>query len=297
MQPLFFRGIFLVGLTIGGVAFGQEKTLTFIENPKNFTHFFGLAIEHAHYNYREPDVYQSFVDEEDRRSGAHWMTLKGNLWGGSAFYSLTWKDILFIQPEVRLLYGENQYNRGQKNKILGKTKHAIPSLIFEPRLIVGGHLPSYKNITLSPYSGISYRFKSDDSEDVMTSHGRNLGFYRKSHYVYVPLGASADYALNEKCSFSLKGEYDWIVKAWHIDRSMGDPTVKFKQLNGYGLKGEFSISYLYDKVKFSLTPYVNYWNIRNSKRKYFIMPDGNRASSREPYNITWETGIKLGVAF
>jgi hypothetical protein len=38
-----------------------------------------------------------------------------------------------------------------------------------------------KNIMLSPYSGIGYRFKSDESEEVKCNDGDILGFYRKSN--------------------------------------------------------------------------------------------------------------------
>ena len=105
------------------------------------------------------------------------------------------------------------------------------------------------------------------------------------------LGGAVDYTLNDTWSVSFKGEYDWIVKAWHYSRNrnfIGHESNTFKQPNGYGLKGEASISYLYNKVKFSVSPYLNYWNIRNSK-----YDDG----AREPYNITWESGIKLGITF
>lgn len=252
------------------------------------THTFSLGLEQAWYQYVEPDVYQRMPYNT---YGARWMNLKGNLWGFSASYRLTWQEKLFVQPEFRILYGKHQYNWGQKKNIVSKTQHKIPSLLYEPRLIVGGHIPLMsKNVTLSPYIGIGYRFKSDDSEDVKTSRtGGNLGFYRKSNYVYVPLGASVDYAFDNTWSVSLKGEYDWIVKAWHYSRVPTERPTTFKQPNGYGLKGEVSVSYLYKKVKFSVSPYLNYWNIRNS-----IRPEGR---GREPYNVTFESGIKLGVAF
>ena len=258
---------------------------------QELTHTFSLGLEQARYFYKEPDVYQSYINEEDRQAGARWMNLKGNLWGASASYRLTWKEMFFVQPELRILYGKHQYNWGQKKKIVSKTNHKIPSLLYESRLIVGGNMSFMnKNMTLSPYTGIGYRFKSDDSEEVRTSRtGRNLGFYRKSNYVYVPLGASVDYALDNTWSVSLKGEYDWIVKAWHYSRRPETPTNVYKQPNGYGLKGEVSVSYLYKKVKFSVSPYINYWNVRNS-----IRPEGR---GREPYNITLESGIKLGVTF
>jgi hypothetical protein len=259
----------------------------------DYKHLFYIGFYCAHYNYREPDVMQ---DVDYNLYGARWAKDVGDMWGGSAFYRLTYKQNLFFQPELSLLYGKNQYNWGQKKRIVSKTNHSIPSLIFEPRLTIGWNFSVHKSVTVSPYSGIGYRFKSDDSDDVKCNDGDKLGFYRKSNYVYMPLGTSVEYVLTDNWSISLKGEYDWIVKAWHIDRSMGDPTLSFKQPNGYGLKSEASVEYLHNKVKFYLTPYINYWNIRNSKREYF-MHDGYKSSSREPYNITWETGLKLGVSF
>jgi len=259
------------------------------ENKQEFSHTFSFGLEQARYRYVEPDVYQRMPYNT---YGARWMNLKGNLWGAYTSYRLTWQEKLFIQPEFRILYGKHQYNWGQKKKIVSKTNHKIPSLLHESRLIVGGNISFMnKNMTLSPYTGIGYRFKSDDSEEVKTSRtGENLGFYRKSNYVYVPLGASAEYKIDDTWSVSLKGEYDWIVKAWHYTRNKTIPKpVTDKQPNGYGLKGEGSLSYFYNKIKFSVSPYLNYWNIRNSKRS----PDGGM----EPYNITWESGIKLGVTF
>ncbi len=258
------------------------------ENRKEFSNAFSLGLEQAWYRYVEPDVYQMMPYNT---YGARWMNLKGNLWGAYASYRFTWQDKVFVQPEVRILYGKHQYNWGQKKKIVSKTKHKIPSLLHESRLIVGGNVfLMNKNMTLSPYTGIGYRFKSDDSEEVRTSRtGENLGFYRKSNYVYVPFGASAEYILDNTWSVSLKGEYDWIVKAWHYSRTKISEGYNFKQPNGYGLKGEASISYLYKKVKFSVSPYLNYWNIRNSK----YSPRGRS----EPYNVTFESGVRLGVTF
>lgn len=274
-------------LMIVGLVGLWTTTANVNQETKDYNHLFYMGFSYAHYNYREPDVMQ---DVDYNLYGARWAQWKGNTWGWSAFYRLTWQDKAFIQPEMTLLYGKHQYNWGQKKRIVSKTNHSIPSLIFEPRLTLGWNFPVHKSITVSPYSGIGYRFKSDDSDDVKTSRtGRNLGFYRKSNYVYVPLGAFTEYLLNDTWSVSLKGEYDWIFKAWHYSRMPTERPTTFKQPNGYGLKGEVSVGYLYNKVKVSLTPYINYWNIRNS-----IRPEGR---GREPYNITWETGLKLGVSF
>lgn len=266
------------------------------ETPPSFSHEFSLGVEYMRYFYKEPNATQDrYVPEY----GAVWMNDTGNLYGLNGSYRLTWKGILFIQPEGRILYGKHDYRTGRKEKVNGKTKNKIPVLVYEPRIIVGGKIPVINKLILSPYTGIGYRFKSDDSEKVkyidlrpnIRRSPKVLGYYRKSNYVYIPLGGCVDYALNDTWSVSFKGEYDWIVKAWHYTRNstiMTKPSTN-KQPNGYGLKGEASISYLYNKVKFSVSPYLNYWNIRNSKRS----SDGGR----EPYNITWESGIKLGVTF
>ena len=257
------------------------------ESGQEFSHTFSLGLEQARYYYVEPDVYQMMPYNT---YGARWMNLKGNLWGASASYRLTWRENLFVQPEFRILYGKHRYNNGQKKKITYKTKHEIPSLLYEPRLIVGGYVPVMSKVTISPYTGIGYRFKSDDGEEVkICNDPRNLGFYRKSNYVYVPFGASAEYTLNDTWSVSLKGEYDWMVKAWHYSRRLTSTPRTYSQPNGYGLKGEASVFYLYKKVKFSISPYLNYWNIRNSKEK-----DGG---AMEPYNVTFESGMRLGVSF
>jgi hypothetical protein len=288
-QSLFLTVLMgaLSALFICGNSSKAENDQKKKESWQEFSHTFSLGLEQARYHYVEPDVYQSMPYNT---YGARWMNLKGNLWGAYASYRLTWKEKLFVQPEFRILYGKHQYNRGQKNNIANKTRHQIPSVLHETRLVVGGHIPLMnKNITLSPHTGIGYRFKSDESESVRTIQGHNLGFYRKSNYVYVPLGVSAEYTLDDTWSASLKGEYDWMVKAWHYSRVSTGRSTTFKQPNGYGLKGEASISYLYNKVKFSVSPYLNYWNIRNS-----IRPEGR---GREPYNITWESGMRLGVTF
>jgi hypothetical protein len=285
----------LIGFTIN--TFADDRKV----DPSTITHSYSFSIEAMRYFYKEPNITQNkFVPEY----GAVWMTDTGNLYGFNGSYRITWKDTLFIQPEGRFLQGKNSYRTGRKDKINGKTKNKIDVVLYEPRLIAGGIIPLTKKISLSPYTGIGYRFKSDDGEEVkyidlrpnIRRSPKMLGCYRKSNYVYVPLGASAEYVINDSWSLSLKSEYDWIVKAWQYTRRTPntDPSgkgysINYKQPNGYGLKGEMSVSYLYNKVKFYLTPYVNYWNIRNS-----IRPEGR---GREPYNITWETGLKLGISF
>jgi hypothetical protein len=262
------------------------------EIDSSFKHDFSLGIEVMKYFYKEPNIRQ---DVYSRQLGAVWMDNNGYLFGFNGSYRLTLQDKIFVQPEGRILYGKSNYRTGRKEKVWSTTKREEPTLLYETRLLTGGVIPLIYKLTLSPYTGIGYRFKNDDSEKLRTSRGNLLGYYRKSNYVYVPLGAYIDYVINDTWSVSLKGEYDWMIKGWQYTRSMKlyKPLTN-KQSNGYGLKGEVSISYLYKKVQFSVSPYINYWNIRNSKVVTMPYPYGG---AREPYNITWESGVRLEVAF
>ena len=256
-----------------------------------FKHDFSLGIEAMKYFYKEPNIFQ---DDLARQLGAAWMNHKGYLFGIHGSYRLTWQDKLFVQPEGRILYGKHDYKTGRKKKVNSKTKKEDPALLYETRFLAGGKIPLGNKLTLSPYTGIGYRFKSDDGEKTRTSMGNMLS-YRKSNYVYVPFGSYIDYAINDAWAVSIKGEYDWIVKGWQYTRSTRLPRpVTNKQPNGYGLKGEVSVSYIYKKIKFSISPYINYWNIRNSKVVTMSYP---YSGASEPYNITWESGVRLGVRF
>lgn len=256
------------------------------ETVSSFKHDFSLGVEAMKYFYKEPNIRQ---DATSLRLGAVWMDHTGYLFGFNGSYRLTWQDKLFVQLEGRILYGKHDYRTGVKEKVRSVAKKYAPILLHETRFLAGGEIPLINKLVLSPYTGIGYRFKSDNGEKVKTSLGNTLA-YRKSNYIYIPFGAYVDYIINDAWGGSLKGEYDWMIKGWQYTRSTRilPKPVTNKQPNGYGLKGEVSVSYLYKKLKFSVSPYINYWNIRNSNRVN---------GAREPYNVTFESGMRLGVSF
>ncbi|GAO98378.1 hypothetical protein Cva_01032 [Caedimonas varicaedens] len=173
------------------------------ETPSAFRYEFSLGIEAIRYFYKEPDIFQNELVPE---YGAQWMNNTGNLYGLNGSYRLTWKETLFIQPEGRFLWGKHAYRTGRKEEVTQKTKKEIVALIYEPRLVAGIKIPVMHRLILSPYTGIGYRFKSDDSEETKTDDNDILGYYRKSNYVYIPLGGYVDYALNDTWSVSLSKE-------------------------------------------------------------------------------------------
>ena len=255
-------------------------------------HDFTLSGEVQDYRYKELDVYQ--ISEEQKL----WMDLKGILFGIHGSYRLTYREKVFIQPEGRILLGREAYRCGGKHGVDIKADRNAPNFIAEPRLLVGGNIAASQSLTVSPYTGIGYRLKIDDSEKTIlrskypVSDGHISGWYRKSNYVYVPLGAEVRYQVCDVWSVSARGEYDYLIKGWQYSRSekhvQPNPTVTYEQKGTHGWKGEISIGYQLDKMKLSLTPYCYYWHIGNSNRKY---------RTREPYNRTIETGLRFGVSF
>ena len=265
--------------------------LAWAETPKNWQNDFTLSAEVQDYRYKEPDLPQ------ENNGNKIWMDSKGILFGIHGSYRLTYQNRFFVQPEGRLLMGREAYRTGNNRGINGRTQRDDHNLIAEPRLLAGGNITLSTSLTLSPYAGIGYRLKIDDSEKTIYSSknpyfdGHVLGFYRKSNYVYIPLGAEVRYQVCDVWSVSARGEYDYLLKGWQYTRSekkvISHPTVTNKQKGTHGLKGEISIGYQLDKVKLSLTPYCYYWHIGNSQWK----------NGREPYNRTIETGLRFGVSF
>lgn len=251
--------------------------------PKDFNHQFNLGLEVQHYHYKEPRL--NYIEGD----GWEWMEQKAWMGGVNSSYRLTWKDQLFVQPETRILWGKENYKTGDGDKYRAGLKHKVPDLIFEPRLIAGGHINFAERWIVSPYSGIGYRLKIDDGEKGKFEDDHTLA-YRKSNYVYVPLGAYVDCKISDIWSVSAKGEYDYFIKGWQYQRNRNDFLHRFKQTSGYGLKGELSVSYAYnDRLSISLTPYIHYWNIKDSNL--------DRYEWQEPHNITVESGLRLGINF
>ena len=88
------------------------------------------------------------------------------------------------------------------------------------------------------------------------------------------------------------------------DRHSGQPTrvarsLKHKQTKGYGLRSELLLEKTFDKYIFSIGPYVNYWNIKNSDKNFVICQHCGRSHhyNYEPKNTTYETGVKIKFTF
>ncbi len=244
-------------------------------------HQFSLGLEFFHYKYREPGV----------------MEYKGFLYGANAAYNYTFSDNFFLQPDLRFSYGRLHY----KSNETGSDK-SIPSWLFETRFIFGKRFELASTTELDPYLGFGYRYKTDNSDGKKTTTG-HLGYRRKSHYLYLPLGVTLHQQINCDWSFSPTAEFDWFL--YGLQQSYlttPSKTINNTQKRGYGLKGDLMLTKKFAKSSLSFGPFINYWNIRDSKSVNFVATNGvgeivGRGKIIEPHNKTIEAGIKLIYTF
>lgn len=283
------------------------------QKKKDFTHDFIVGLESFKYHYGEatPNM-------------PNFMQLNGMMYGMNGAYQLTYKDTVFIRPEVRWAYGHTDYTNGKKGTDYELDQ--IPSMIFEPRLIMGSLLKATEQLTIAPYSGVGWRYKRDDSVDIITKNNFP-GVNRINKSWYIPLGARFQYDVNDRWNLHGFLEYDWFVSGrqstyrkdhirlarvhggGHVPyRTTYIPsTPVYKQNNGWGAKAEVLIGYRFDKVGIAFGPYIHYWHIQKSSvmpvaTRIELLDNGNvfnnpPSDSNEPNNVTKEIGLKVNFYF
>lgn len=149
---------------------------------------------------------------------------------------------------------------------------------------------------MHPFIGLGFRYKEDDSTGETTTTGHN-GCLRKSNYYYVPVGLSIHYNLQQGWGLYISGEYDIFLEGKQVTYGAFE-RLKHNQSKGYGLRSEILLEKTFDNYIFSIGPYVNYWNIKDSAEvPIFCRLCGVNHYSKEPKNTTHETGIKIKFTF
>ena len=294
----------------------KALTLTFLftcvaqaeppQNKKDLTHEFTVGLESLRYHYGEsiPNT-------------LNLMQLNGTHFGISAAYQMTYKDV-FVRPELRWVYGHTDYTNGRKGSESERDK--IPSMIIEPRLLVGIPLKATSNMTIAPYSGIGWRYKRDDCVDDINKFSGWSGWNRINKSWYIPLGARLQYDLNDRWDLRVFLEYDWFIRGrqstYHREQIFPNyrmeyipATIVYKQKEGWGAKAEMLVGYRFDKVAVAFGPFINFWHIQKSSfapittRVKFSRAlggrshDGHDPNSYEPNNTTKEIGLKVNFYF
>ncbi len=182
----------------------------------------------------------------------------------------------FTRAEGRVAGGPVDYKgSGNSNK--------EPDYLGELR-ITGGWDWIGDDVAISPIVGVGYRILRNDGRGQTTTGA--WGYQRQSQYLFLPIGLQPRIRLSNGDQIRANLEYDYLLKGWqdsHLEVG-GLSNVRNSQYHGLGLRGEL----LYSRDRWSLGPFVNYWNIQDSKMKYLSWGSG-----LEPQNQTLEIGLQL----
>jgi hypothetical protein len=224
---------------------------------------------------------------EEEVSGAFFMSNTGYKHGISLSGTKTLEDNYYIIGDIRYATGDVEYKSASGTG-------DVSDDVAEGRLIVGNEA-IVDNYLLSSYIGIGYRRLDNDLRDLGSG-----GYRRTSQYLYVPIGVTHRFIVDNSSRVSTSIEYDYFIKgdqkSYLSDVSpayaavFGDPDNK--QNKGYGIR----LNTAYEMKHWSLGAFLNYWKIGDSERNYYT--DGVFIYSvEEPKNVTTELGMQLKYRF
>ena len=148
---------------------------------------------------------------------------------------------------------------------------------------------------LSPYTGLGYRYLSNDARGITTTGA--AGYRRESNYLYLPIGVTHRVALDELARLVTEVEYDHLLMGKQFSRlsdaGLGYGDVTNNQSSGYGLK----LSSRYEKDNWAIGPYAHYWSIGQSDTELVYRNGALYGFGWEPKNNTVEFGLKASQKF
>ncbi len=251
-----------------------------------------LGGELSYFRYKEPNV----------------MNDEGVMQSIYGFYAYRpRKEDLFYTDVVNLVKADGRYGWGQVDYEAenGATIDNIDDWSAELRGILGKEYIT-DPYQIAIYSGFGYRYLNDDTSG-KTSTVRNTTYYgyqRESNYYYIPIGFELSGEADPQWSFTVSGEYDWLVyglQKSHLSDgnrflSTKNDDAENPQHNGFGLRGSIKLTKESAKTNLILEPFFRYWSIEDSDVVSAFV-DGATGNFVEPKNNTIEAGLNLGVQF
>lgn len=224
---------------------------------------------------------------EEEVNGAFFMSNTGKKYGLSATATKVINGDYYCKIDGRYATGDVEYESASG-------KGDVSDKVYEVRLLAGKEA-IVENYLLSSYTGLGYRRLDNDLRDLGSG-----GYRRTSQYVYLPIGVTHRFLVNDSSRISSSIEYDYFLKgeqkSYLSDISpvyatlFGDQTNK--QKHGYGLK----FSSAYEQKYWSIGAFLNYWHIGDSEVNQYIYPPFVY-SFIEPKNETKEIGLELKLRF
>ena len=268
LNPLALMLIF-----ISSASYAQDSSITIATQTGNTL---GLTV--SGYQYKEPSL--------DVTINA---PLVGVDYTGTYAFGNDW----FVKGDARYAYGSAKYTGSG-------TQSNIPYSYYDLRGLFGYDFKFAElgGFVLAPYTGIGYRYLFDNQAG-QTSSGANA-YQRSSTYVYLPIGVTHRMKINDVHKLETNFEYDYLIQGTQVSHlSQASPyyyDVTNQQFRGYGLR----LSSMYQFAEWSVGPYINYWNIKDSNYVSQSKTFGSYKQTSvwyEPANNTIEAGIKVAYSF
>ncbi|MDD5729817.1 MAG: hypothetical protein PHN57_01620 [Candidatus Omnitrophica bacterium] len=283
-----FSILFITLIFVSGISAANAKTIKTTD--KSGKNVWEIGTELAYFNYKEPNI----------------MKNTGLLYGITGSYAR--RDKLVLKAEGRFDFGQLDY----KSVNTGTAKNE-DTFLLEGRGLLGydfscaGYNSLFEGLTLTPFTGIGYRYLNNDSSGKITTTG-HAGYDRESNYVYSPLGIEVLLPLGKKAvdqtgswALGASAEYDhfwWGRQISHlsdVDPNFSD--VKNTQKKGYGLRGSVSLRRTGGKFNFIIEPFIRYWSIKQSNQSNIFFGGTIWGFGWEPKNNSTEAGCRFALEF
>jgi hypothetical protein len=239
-----------------------------------------LGISVSSYSYEEPSL---------------GMSNKGDKFGVNHLGAKTLNGEWFIKDDVRFAYGSVDY-------VGSGYQPSTPDWYLDARGLIGLDIQG-GNAMYSPFIGIGYRYLFNDLRGYSSSGA--IGYRRESNYLYVPIGLTHRFKLDESAVLATTLEFDHLLsgrQVTHLSDLIGHsgyssaPDVTNGQDSGFGLRADM----MYEMDDWAFGPFLNIWRIKESDA--ILKPITKNGSTAwyffsEPENRTSEFGLRLKFMF
>ena len=269
---------------------------------KDKKHKLEIAYEGSDYGYREPHMEYPIHITAKKRGGSIVYTRQSVL-----SRDLSDNDPSFASLEFRYMDGKADYDGYLMDGTPFKTEDE-KDYYMEAALKFGRKYQLANPLELRPYIGIGWRsLRNGEDGDITIGGVTGHTYQRTSTYIYMPLGAHLMLDVGEHVTFSLNGEFDWLIRgnqSSHTEDFVNTNTISNKQDKGFGVRASAKMEIDLGKFGVFVEPFWRYWKIQNSAKFWYDLVDPGTGDTihdagyyLEPFNITREYGIRTGITF
>jgi len=246
------------------------------EDPYSLKDKLGVAFDAFYLQYTQPD-----------RN----LEKKGMMFGFYGDYVYPLKQYRFkVDGDVQ--FGNIEYIPSQ-----AEAMNSIRNLLFESRFTFGRLFGQRDNASVTPYSGLGFRYLSEETGGKVPSQNV-YGHDRRSNYLYSPIGVEFTVRMSERWIIIPTGEYDLLLRGYQFTRfndgNRDLPNIKNIQKSGYGIRRSIAIVNNYGRIDYFIEPYVKYWNFKDSEGVDLLINSATETII-EPAHNSKEWGVRLGV--